>query len=233
MPTQATIVLDSGVLFPKEGGHCEIGYFQCEDSCSDITISIDGEEVDNLPDPFKLGTGAIEVRHLNADGSIKRGGVKSSKLFHKRILHLKDLYGDDQPVERAKFDCVIRFDTGHFSPSMIKKRHFKEHRKQGDGKFRHNPTDAPHETQPIAHNLLVYYTLKDGEALELARGDVVFWSTRNYGIKDRLDIEFMADNSTAEKFFQHSLDDGKNGYWLPNQGDPPPSCPRPPCMETL
>jgi hypothetical protein len=231
MPTQATIVLDSGVLLPKEGPHCEIGYFQCEDSCSDITVSIDGEEVGNLPEPFKLGIGMIEVRHLNADGSAKRGGVKTSKYLHKRLLHLKDLYGVDQPVERGNFECVIKFDTGHFCASMVKKRQFKEHKKLDDGSYKHDPNDPPHETEPIAHNLLVYFTLKDSEALELARNNVVFWSSRDYGIKERLDIEIVADNSTAEKFFRHSLSDGgKDGYWLPNQGDPPPTCPQPPCI---
>jgi len=232
MPTQATIVLDSGTFLQKEGPHCEIGYFQCEDTVSDIRIYADGEEVRNVPDPFKLGTGVIEVRHLNADGSPKRGGVNASKYFHDQVLHLKSLYGDHQPVERSKFDCVIRFESGHFCASMVKKRDFKELKKQQDGSYKHDLKASPQDIGPIAHNVVVHYSLKDNEALELTRNGTPFWSSKDYGIKDRFEIEIVADNSTAEKFFRQSFkDSGKNSYWMPNQGDPPPTCPIPPCID--
>ena len=232
MPTQATIVLDSGTFLTKEGPHREIGYFQSEDNVSDIRIYADGEEIKNVPDPFKLGTGDIQVRHLNADGSPKQTGVDISTAFHDQLLHLNALYGDHQAVERTNFDCIIRFETGQFCASMVKKRLFKEHKKQKDGSYKNDVQDSPREIGPIAHNVAVHYSLEDKEALELTRNGVTFWSSKDYRIKERFEIEVVADNSTAEKFFMHSFKDhGKDSYWMPNQGDPPPTCPAPPCTE--
>ena len=236
MPVNATVTLDSGSFLPMTGTFCEIGYFECEPGVSDIKIFIDGEEPDDIPNPFKLcSAGAkcvIEVRHKDKNDVINTNGIRTSKTFHSQLLHLEQLYGNHQPVERSNFNCVIKFASGHFRASMVKKRGFKEHKKQPDGSFKPDAAIKPAAIGPIAHNMVVHFTLEDDEALELARDGVTFWTSKGRPIKERLEIEIAADNSTAEKFFRHALKDGnKDTYLLPNQGDPPPSCPFPPCPE--
>ncbi len=236
MPIQTTIVLDSGSFLPMKNRSCQVGYFQCEDSVSDIKIFVDGQELADLPVPFKLCEPKdkkckILIVHKDQNDNAKTGGITVSETFHTQLLHLKDLYdGNHQAVEEQKFDCVIRFDTGHFCASMVKGRDFKEHKKKLDGSFKDDPNDIPKTLGPVSHNVVVQFTLDDNEALELARDNSTIWTSKTYNPKQRIDIEIVADNTTAEKFFRHALrDGGKNSYWLPNQGDPPPTCPLPPC----
>ena len=37
----------------------------------------------------------IEIRHVKADGTIKKDGVFGVKDFHEKLLHLSDLYDED------------------------------------------------------------------------------------------------------------------------------------------
>src|SRR5215470_4094944 len=145
MSKQVTILLDSGCFLTNEQKsppyYSEIGYFQSDDEKSDIRVCIDG--VMNLsPKHLKLGGNncSLEVRIRSADNSIKRDGVEFSTFFHEQILHLKSLYGEHVQVDRDKFDCVIRFDCGRFSPSMVKKRAFKRYKAQGDGTYAYDVT---------------------------------------------------------------------------------------------
>jgi hypothetical protein len=233
MPVLASIVLDSGCFLDPDGKYCQVGYFACADCSSDIKIFIDGEEVQNLPDPFKLGKGAIEVRHLDANSSPKAIGVSSSKFLKNQILHLERLYGQDQEPEHKSFDCVIRFASGHLRPSMLKMRDFKMARRQSDGKYKADPNGKPTPVGPIAHNVVLALTLDDKETLELVRNGTPFWSSADYKVERHIEVEIMADNTTAEKFFCHCLkDQKKQGYWVPNQGDPPPVCPQGGCGTT-
>jgi hypothetical protein len=234
MPVHVTVTLDSGSFLPMTGTFCEIGYFECEPTAPDIMIFIDGEEPNGLPSPFKLCDAGrkcvIEVRHKDKNNNTKTDGIRTSRTFHDRLLHLTRLYNNHEPVERTNFDCVIRFDSGRFRASMVKKRDFKEHKKQPDGSYKPDPNAPPRPAGLISHNIVVSFTLADDEAFELARDGVPFWSRKANTIKELLEIEIMADNSTAEKFFRHAIRNGaKNSYFLPNQGDPPPSCPEPPC----
>lgn len=235
MPVQVTVTLDSGSFLQKTGAFCEIGYFECEPTVSDIKIFIDGDQVDDIPSPFKLCVAgrkcSIEVRHKDKNGVTNTNGPRTSKSIDDYLLHLERLYeGKHQPVERANFDCVIRFDSGHLRASMVKKRDFKEHKKQPDGSYKPDPNVPPKTVGPIAHNLVVHFTLAADEALELARDGNAFWTSKDKIIHERLEIEIAADNFTAAKFFRHALKDAaKDSYFLPNQGDPPPSCPEPPC----
>jgi hypothetical protein len=172
----------------------------------------------------------IEIRHVKEDGTIYNEGAKASPNFHDQLLHFKELYDVDVPVDPTKFDCILRFDSGLFCGSLVKPRQFKLHREQASGKFAHSPADKPKRIRkPIAHNVHVHFKLKKGETIALARDGKVFWSSDKSGAKERLDIEIIADNSTAEKFYRHVLKTKRDNYWLPNQGDPPPSCPLPPC----
>jgi esterase/lipase superfamily enzyme len=227
MPIQATVILDSGCFLPNPGSSgVEIGYFASSKEVSDIRILADGVENTNAA-PINLGKNSIiEVRHVKANGEIKKTGLMESPMFHRELLQLKELYGRDMPVDRRKFDCVIRFDSGYFSGSLVKPRYFEEHKKQANGRFVHTAEDKRKLIRkPIAHNVLVHFKLNKGESLELVRDGEVFWSSRDSGAKELLEIEIIADNMTAEKFYRQALQDKRDSYWLPNIGDPPPMQP--------
>ncbi|MCI0488795.1 MAG: hypothetical protein L0229_19565 [Blastocatellia bacterium] len=236
MPIDATIILDSGCFLPVEvvygAYYPEVGYYKCEDLLSDIRVYVDGVEKESSK-PNKLGSGncKIDVRHRNADGSFKKKGAEVSPTFHDRLVHLKrDLYGDvkDVSVDVTKYDFIIRFESGYFRDSMVKNRCFKEHKKQSDGSYQHTKDCEKKTIRPVAHNIAVHFRLEDGEALELVKGEQTLLSSRGFDIKSSLVIEVIADNSTAEKFYRHYLQE-RDSYWLPNQGDPPPLCPVDPC----
>jgi hypothetical protein len=232
MPIQATVILDSGCFMPgdPDSTSTEVGYFQSSQSAQDIRVIVDGKEL-KLDDLKSLGRNCkVEIRHVKKDGSVYKQGARASKTFHDELLHMRDLYGEDMPVDPKKFDCVLCFDSGYFCGALVKPRYFKLHRQQADGKFAYSSDDKPKLIRrPIAHNVHVYFKLKPGEAIELARGGEVFWSSTSSDVKDRLEIEIIADNTTAEKFYRHALKGKRDSYWLPNQGDPPPACSAPPC----
>ncbi|MGA9768730.1 MAG: hypothetical protein WBV94_06810 [Blastocatellia bacterium] len=234
MPILATVILDSGCFLPvpdSNGDYAKIGYFQSSKNVSDICVRADGADV-NYSQPMNLGRKCeVEIRHVKANGTIKKDGVYGVKGFHDKLLHLSDLYDEkDIPeFDSAKFDCIIRFDSGLFAPALVKPRYFKKLNKQATGEFAVSSDERKAVSRPIAHNIHIHFKLKHGEALELARGGEVFWSSKNIAMKDRLDIEIVADNTTAEKFYRFALKGKRDSYWLPNQGDPPPMCSLPPC----
>lgn len=232
MPVQATVILDSGCILPgyEKSTSTDIGYFQSSASAPDLRVIADGRV---YPDAALQSLGqncVIEVRHVKADGSINRSGARATDDFHSEILHLRDLYGVDMPVSPKNFECVLRFDAGLFCGAQLKPRQFKLYRQQSNGDYIYSPTDAPMSIdRPIAHNIHVLFKLDDGDALELARDDVVFWSSRRITVAHRLEIEVIADNTTADKFYRVALTGIGDQCWLPNQGDPPPVCPEYPC----
>ncbi|MFY9573605.1 MAG: hypothetical protein WAV20_19580, partial [Blastocatellia bacterium] len=214
MAILATIVLDSGCFFPNERDpYCEVGYFESERSASDITVFADGEQIESTS-PFKLGRNClIEVYHLNASRNRKTDGVTAAHGLHHCFLHLKDLYGEDMPVEPKKFDCIIRFYSGHLCASMIKPR--KYDRMDGNSALLESRMVGP-----FAHDMAIQYLLEDGEALQMRRDGKIFWSSEDYPANQRLDIQIVADNSTTEKFYRDALHLRTDSYWLPNHGDP-------------
>ena len=232
MPVQATVILDSGCFLPYDGKRTstDIGYFQSAMSVPDVRVVADGQEK-RFAELNNLGKNCVvEIRHVKADGSAYDKRPTSSANFHDELLHMKDLYDEDMAVDEKKFDCILRFNAGHFCGALLKPRKFKLHRKQADGQFAHTSSDETKEIKrPIPHNLHVHFRLDDGEAIELARDGAVFWSSTKAKAKERLEIEIIADNETAEKFYRHVLKVERDIYWLPNQGDPPPICPIPPC----
>ena len=234
MPIQATVILDSGCFLPMrdaaDKNSTEIGYFESSRSVPDIRVRVDGIETIQT-EQLNLGKNCkIEVRHMKSNDQPKKDGVKGSPTFHDELLHMKDLYGSHMPVDRAKFDCVIRFDSGLFCGALIKPRHFKEHKKQANGKYEYTENCARKLVKkPIAHNVFVHFKLKAGEYLEITKNDAVLWSSKDSGAKDRLEIEIIADNSTTDKFYRHALKEKRDSYWLPNDNDPPPVCPDLPC----
>jgi len=209
----------------------EIGYFLSSKSVPNIKVRADGHDID-VPELADIGKKCfIEVRYAQADRSQKRDGVEGANGFHDSLLHMKDLYGDDMPVDRKKFDCIIRFESGLFSGALVKTRAFREHKKQDNGKYESLPDDKLKVVKkPIMHNVFVSFNLDEGEAIEIARDGKVIWSSKKSGAKNRLEIEVVADNTTTEKFYRMALKDNKRkSYWMPNWGDPPPVCSQPPC----
>lgn len=237
MAIEVTINLDSGCFLPtkklKTGGYSsEIGYFQNPPGIPDIRVIVDSEEkVYNVP--LKLGNAncTMDVIHKNVDGTPRTDGVKAARTFHDQLLHLKDLYGEDIDMDPSKFDCIFRFETGRLVPSMVKNRDFKESKKDRNGKFA--PTGNRKNHTSVSHNVIFHFTLEKGEALELVQNGKVILSSEDLGVKTRLEIEFPVDNSVANKFYHDGFLKTRpdDVYWLPNDDDPPPNCPCPPCPE--
>lgn len=238
MPIEVTVVLDSGCFLPSEKNaglkpgryYASIGYFQNPKGLPDIRLLVDGDEFERASH-IELGddNDTIEVRHVQK-GIINKEGVSEAKSFHKQLLHLKDLYGDHVEMDPKKFDCIIRFESGRFMPSMVKGRAFKESKKDTSGRT-FATTGKRKEIPDISHNIIVHYTLEDGDSLELARNGKVFLSSRELGVKKRLEIELPVSNLVGNKFYHDGFKTPRpdNVYWLPNECDPPPSCPNPPC----
>jgi len=238
MSKQAKLILDSGCLLPlkdKTQTYAEIGLFQCDKYEADFTLRVDGEEKP-FPELQKGGSQCkLEVRHVNRNGTVKKGKVTFPKTFHRRLLHLKDLYGEPVPINDQKFDCLLRLSTGRFSSKNSRRgRVFKKHTKRDDGRPVLQSGAEPKELKkPIMHDIVVRYTLEDGEWIEILRNDKPFWSTRDVEAKRRIEIKIHADELTVPKYFGESFKDLREEYWLPNPSDPPPMCPNPPCQPDL
>jgi hypothetical protein len=239
MAIEVTIDFDSGCFLPTKpiygGGYsCEIGYFQNPEIIPDVRVFVDNSEKVYNP-PLKLGcdNGVIEIIHRNADGTPRKDGVKPCMTFHSQLLHLKDLYDEDVDMDPTKFDCIFRFESGGLVPSMIKSRGFKEAIREQSGAFR--PTGNRKERPPVSHNVSFHFTLGEGEVLEVAKDGKPWLSSETLNPQNLLKIEFPVDNGVANKYFYYAFQKTPPGdmYWLPNDGDPPPNCPCPPCPEGL
>lgn len=234
MSKQVTITLDSGCFLTidpaKKPAYRDVGYFQSSASVPDISIQVDGEGIE-VPELSKLGEKwVIEVCHMLDPKNVKRDGVRQSASFHDSLLHTKDLYDVDVPADPGNFDFVLHFQSGWFCPSKVKTRAFKHHKKQGDDSLMYDATQGPKEPKrPIAHDVKIFYKLENGESIEFQRDGNRIWSSSGQDVKDRLDIEIVAENSTSEKFYRNSFKEERDSYWLPNEGDPPPLCSAPPC----
>lgn len=221
-PIDVTVTLDSGNFLTsidrKGVDRCEVGYFESDPATPDIRIFADGEEIDQLS-PMKLGTGnrMIEVVHTKADGSIA-DGLNLGKSFRKHILRKSDLYEEAPEWNRAEYDCIIGFSSGHFASSVVKPKLFREHPVGGG-----EPTGEVRMTRPIAHDVAVLFELEKGDVLKLIRDDgTEMWSSAGIesGTK-RVEIQLTADTTTAQKFYDRGLSHTGTRCWLPNP-DPPP-----------
>lgn len=229
----ATVTLGSGCFLPREEKDepfsTEIGYFQSTHADPEIKVSIDGVEVRSSD--LKLGTDCvIEVRHKDAKGNIRKDGVKSTADFHKKLLHMWQLYGEHETCAgRDRFDCILRFYSGRFRAEEVKDRTFREYWKETDSSpLTHQVGNGTKVVRAIAHDVAIDFELQDGDTLELARNDYPFWSSS--GATSSVDIKIIADDSMVEKFFCNALCNDRMSYWLPNSpDDPPPSCSKPPC----
>ncbi|MEK6287501.1 MAG: hypothetical protein AABO57_17295 [Acidobacteriota bacterium] len=234
MPKRAKLILDSGCFLPlndKKQTYSQIGLFQCDKSWADFTVRVDGKEKD-FPALRKLGSNCkIEVRHVNENGTAKKGRVTFPKTFHRRLLELKDLYGEHVPVNSKTFDCIVLLRTGQFSSKDTRLgRVFKKHTKRAKGRPVLQTRVAPKELKkPIMHDIVVRYSLEEGESIEFLRDGTPFWSTKEANAKQSIEIKINADESTVPKYFGDSFQTRRGELWLPNPSDPPPMCPNPPC----
>lgn len=217
---QATIILDSGSLLTDEQAngntYSEVGYFTPH-----IFVYVDGENKAEL-NPGILGTNCreINVRKYDSGGNEVASGIELSDCFLKHLLRLHNVYGHVVHPDRVKYDCIFNFNSGRFCSSKLKARNFKEY----DGKI-HKETGLKKPMGVIAHDIAIHYVLSPGETLKLMCNEKPLWSSDAYRpINRRIDVEIMADNSTAEMFYREGLKLLGQNYWLPNQsGDPPPN----------
>lgn len=216
---QVTIVLDSGLFLTDEEAngftYSEVGYFTPH-----LHVYRDGEKTEEI-DPAKMGTNCrlINVRKTGGDVKESGGGIKFSKCLLKHLLRLHKVYGHFVIVDRPQLDCIFNFNSGSFRSSKVKPRAFKE----CDGQS-HQLTGKRLSLDPIAHDITVEFGLAEGEKLTLSDdAGTIIWSSDSLPTKGRIDIEIMADNSTAVMFYRDALKLRGQNYWLPNQDDPPPT----------
>jgi hypothetical protein len=237
----ATIVLDGGCFLPLDDeARCSdirgstVGYYHSPPTMADIRVYVDGEQVD-FDCLLKLGK-QMEIRHYDSETTYKHG-IKSARSLDNHLLHLDQLYCDDEDEEQrrfglpvidpAKFESMIHFNSGHFSESLVKDRWFRETVKGTAGK--HIATGKRRKHLAVAHNLLVHFKLDEDERLEVLKDGEPFLSTLELGVTERLVIEFVAENSTGNKFYRDSFVAEPPKFWEPNCEDPPPLCPIRPC----
>ncbi|HKG23236.1 MAG TPA: hypothetical protein VKC34_15160 [Blastocatellia bacterium] len=213
MSIQATVVLDSGVLFldglKEPYTSIDVGYFQPR-----IVVYVDGEEASNYQ-PSQIGK-YLDVR---LEGGItQKQLVPFSDCMNSKLLRLSELYSGKTPpaLRPDSFETIISFDSGHFRCSGVKERYFYEMfagEKIGRKSF-----------GPIAHDIVIEFDMGDDGVLSLKdRGGLDLYSSRSNPAKRRIDIEILAEDPTAEMFYAKALDlDPKESYFLPNQGHPPP-----------
>lgn len=221
------IVLHNGCFLPiaedNEGRYTDIGYFQSKQSISDMRIAIDNNEI-KFPSPLKLiKRSFIEVLISRVNANPDDLVVYSSPNFQKHLLHLREIYGDGISINRAKFDSVINFRSGLFTPSIVKKCVFIEYKRQKDGKYGKG-TNLRILQKPIAHTIAVNYSLREGDALEFRRDGNLFWSSKDYKLNERIDISIASDNSTVNKYYRYAFEKQRDSYWLPTSGSLPPYC---------
>lgn len=217
---QLTIVLDSGLFLTDEEAngftYSEVGYFTPH-----IIVYADGEKNDEL-DPSKLGTdgSAVNVRRIGADGNEIAEVIKFSDCLLEYLLRLHKVYGHLVHVDRSSLDCIFHFNSGRFCSSKVKSRNFREY-----NGLTNEPTGNKKSAGAIAHDIVIYHHLAKGEKLIFTdcEGNEI-WSSDKAKATKRIEVEILADNSTAEMFYCKGLKLRGQNYWLPNQGgDPPPT----------
>jgi hypothetical protein len=221
-PMHATITLDSGAFLEevqkgRSYKELRVGYFGNGPLVPDLHILADGDLV--KPRDPKLGYGTVEVV---VTGDAGARGVEVTDTFVDTLLRKVDLYPVNTPeYDPDQFECTLIFTAGRFCCSMVKTRLFKEH-SVATGM-------ATGSTFPlmklISHNASVHFDLGPKDVLELRRnGSEVLFSTADLPTgTQRLDLEVMAHNNTAIRFFRDALVLKGPTCLLPNQGDPPPN----------
>ncbi|HWP43616.1 MAG TPA: hypothetical protein VNO14_10300 [Blastocatellia bacterium] len=216
---QATILLDSGAFMTDEEAtgktYSEVGYF-----IPHIVIYVDGEKKKEVT-AAQVGTGCqvINISKVDENGNEIDKGITLSECLTAHLLRLDKVYDRHVHVDRDKFDCIFYFNTGHICSSKLKNRHFREHLAYS-GQETQNRKYFPR----VAHDIAIHFDLQSGQNLKIGSSTCEIWPYNDAPTpKRRLDIEILADNSTAKMFYCDSLKLRGSNFWLPNQGgDPPP-----------
>ena len=217
MSIQATIVLDSGIFLRNDKelplSSIEVGYFNPR-----IVIYVDGAESASF-EPEQIGR-ELEVSFDAGDGRARE--IDFSACMFEKMLRFSDLYDGDKPPVMLDdpFETTITLNAGHFRCSGVKERYFYEMhgaKKVGRKCFGR-----------MAHDVVIEYDMSDNGVLTLKDGGNFYWSSSQTShAKRRIDIEILAEDCTAEKFYARAfgIDPEKEPdrtYYLPNQGHPPP-----------
>jgi hypothetical protein len=224
MAKRGSIIINGGIFLSQKQklryDYWDIGYFECEVGFPDFRVYVDGEEKEITPAP-KLGAhGAIVDIAVETGNKGIRAGVTTSSSFYKDVLQRQRLYdGDQLPVDEKQLDCILRLHSGALRPSMVKRRYFKQY----------HPTTPPanptrKDMGAVAHNVIAYTDLNDGDKLTISNGTTSYLDlTIDGSVKESVEVEILADDSTALKYFCHCIDPTRPFYWVPNQGWPPGS----------
>jgi len=197
----------------------DVGYVQCEAGFPDFRVYLDGHEAKITPPPkFDASGGRIDIK-LDQGGKGSLTGVSNASTFHDDIIQRKTLYNEEVPLYLSKLDSVLRFHFGSFRPSMVKRRHFKQY--DPTGKL---GSPVRKDMGAIAHCVVIHFDLADGDKLTVASPTKTYFEKPiDTSVRDRLEIEILADDSTALKYFCDCVDSNRAHYWIPNQGNPPTS----------
>ena len=226
MATLASILLDSGAFLqnvdePNE--FLEVGYFQSGldalgGLAPDIRVYKNGYYYKNKH--LKLGgyQSTIDVQWLR--NGVPITGISVADCFKENLLRKSDLYSSASPdYIRDNFDCIIKFSSGHFCCSNVMPRTFAE----TDVRTGLYTGKRKKVRKLIAHDAIVHFELVADDELKLTRSDgVELFSSNDLGTDvSHFEVQLIADNSTAERFFRDAMDHKGPTCWLPNQGHPP------------
>jgi hypothetical protein len=226
---RVTLTFDSGCFLKATKSHREIGCYQRTDSGSDLRVYVDGEEMENTH-PLKLGSGnpLVELRHLTASGEVIRNRVLESSNLAACLASLNELYGEDIEVDQSRFDCVLRIESGHLRPSIVRSRAFMEAEEQPDGTMK--PTGTWKELDSVAHEVVVHFDLSAGENWEMISGGRTLLSVKDLAARVSVDIHLAADDETGYRVYRDAFTYKRRNYWFPDGCDEGPSGPFPPCQ---
>ncbi|PYP89911.1 MAG: hypothetical protein DMF61_01535 [Blastocatellia bacterium AA13] len=222
MSIQVTLVLDSGAFLTNEATtgftYSEVGYF-----IPHLNVYGDGDLIESVSG-YCLGTGCrkLNVRHLDPNGTEISKGIRITDSLNKNLLKMHKLHGRIVHADREKFDCCFHFNSGIFRCSHVMSRIFKEVHGVS-----HEPTGQVKTISSVAHDVVIEYELKEQESFQIlapGNGKVdTIWSSLNHSsVSRRFDLEIIAENATSDFYFREMLKLGRQNYWLPNQGQPPP-----------
>ena len=226
---RVTLTLDNGCFLKPTESYREVGCYQRADPVSDLRVYVDGEEMENSR-PLKLGSdnSLIELRHTNSSGEVLRNRPLESSNLAPCLASLNELYAYSVDVDRDRFDCVLRIESGHLRPSIVKARAFLEAEKQPDGTMK--PTGTWKELPSVAHEVVVYFELSSGDNWEMIRDGETLLSVKDLEARLSVDINLAADDETGLRIYRDAFSQERRNYWFPDGCDEGPSGPFPPCQ---
>jgi hypothetical protein len=228
MPILATMVLAGGAFLqnidddPKE---LEVGYYECGldvggKAVPDLRVYADGDMVQHTHN--KMGTNATAIDVKLFKGTELQTDMTFSQSLKKYLLRKSHLYGKESapPFDRSKFDYILHFGSGKFCCSNVVPRRFAE--ANISSHLYTGKTVIPDTC--IAHDVVVHFEMDDYSELRLERrddGQLIFSSNQLSPVPRHFELQLIADDSTARKFFCDCLTLPGPNCWLPNQGHPP------------